>query len=93
MHKTSCCSLFARAHAHPHACTQDELLFKLSNAEGDITEDVALIESLEESKRVATEINEKVGLGLRELPPALQMLGPWSCERVCAPVRHSTEVV
>jgi hypothetical protein len=39
---------------------EDELLFKLSNAEGDITEDVALIESLEESKRVATEINEKV---------------------------------
>ena len=39
---------------------QDELLFKLSNAEGDITEDVALIESLEESKRVATEINERV---------------------------------
>lgn len=60
--------------AHPHPpCAQnteftiklkqleDELLFKLSNAEGDITEDVALIESLEESKRVATEINEKVG--------------------------------
>ncbi|KAJ9515913.1 hypothetical protein QJQ45_016901, partial [Haematococcus lacustris] len=39
---------------------EDELLYKLSNAEGDITEDVALIESLEESKRVATEINEKV---------------------------------
>lgn len=39
---------------------EDELLFKLSTAEGDITEDVALIESLEESKRVATEINEKV---------------------------------
>eukprot|EP00877_Chromochloris_zofingiensis_P015255 jgi/Chrzof1/9984/Cz04g22250.t1 len=39
---------------------EDELLYKLSTAEGDITEDVALIESLEESKRVATEINEKV---------------------------------
>ena len=40
---------------------EDDLLYKLSTAEGDITEDVALIESLEESKRVATEINEKVG--------------------------------
>ncbi|KAK9867723.1 hypothetical protein WJX84_004647 [Apatococcus fuscideae] len=39
---------------------EDELLFKLSAAEGDITEDVALIESLEESKRVADEISEKV---------------------------------
>jgi dynein heavy chain len=39
---------------------EDDLLYKLSTAEGDITEDVALIESLEESKRVATEINEKV---------------------------------
>eukprot|EP00878_Enallax_costatus_P020623 GHUV01021808.1.p1 GENE.GHUV01021808.1~~GHUV01021808.1.p1 ORF type:complete len:1441 (+),score=543.76 GHUV01021808.1:4290-8612(+) len=39
---------------------EDELLYKLSTAEGDITEDVALIESLEESKRVATEISEKV---------------------------------
>jgi hypothetical protein len=39
---------------------EDELLFKLSMAEGDITEDVALIESLEESKRIATDISEKV---------------------------------
>ena len=39
---------------------EDDLLYKLSAAEGDITEDVALIESLEESKRVANEINEKV---------------------------------
>lgn len=39
---------------------EDDLLYKLSAAEGDITEDVALIESLEESKRVATEITEKV---------------------------------
>ncbi|KAK9817742.1 hypothetical protein WJX72_001478 [[Myrmecia] bisecta] len=40
---------------------EDGLLYKLSAAEGDITEDVALIESLEESKRVADEITEKVG--------------------------------
>ncbi len=40
---------------------EDGLLFKLSNAEGDITEDVALIESLEDAKRVSAEISEKVG--------------------------------
>ena len=39
---------------------EDDLLHKLATAEGDITEDVDLIESLEESKRVATDINEKV---------------------------------
>lgn len=39
---------------------EDDLLYKLSAAEGDLTEDVALIESLEESKRVAEEISEKV---------------------------------
>ncbi|MEW5298846.1 MAG: hypothetical protein WDW36_001923 [Sanguina aurantia] len=39
---------------------EDELLYKLSTAEGDITEDVALIESLEDAKRVSSEINEKV---------------------------------
>ena len=39
---------------------EDSLLFKLSTAEGDITEDVELIESLEESKRVADDINAKV---------------------------------
>ncbi len=44
------------------ACLQleDDLLYKLSSAEGDMTEDLALIESLEESKRVADEISEKV---------------------------------
>ena len=41
---------------------EDGLLQKLSDAQGDLTEDVALIESLEESKRVASEISEKVGL-------------------------------
>ncbi len=56
---------------------EEQLLTKLSNAEGDITEDVALIESLEESKRVATEITEKVravaaSIGLQ--PPGLGFL-------------------
>ena len=39
---------------------EDDLLYKLSSAEGDMTEDLALIESLEENKRVADEISEKV---------------------------------
>ena len=32
---------------------EDNILYKLATAEGDITEDVELIEGLEESKRVA----------------------------------------
>ena len=43
-----------------HVQLEDDLLYKLSSAEGDMTEDLALIESLEESKRVADEISEKV---------------------------------
>lgn len=39
---------------------EDDLLYKLSAAEGDLTEDVELIESLEKSKRVAEEISQKV---------------------------------
>jgi dynein heavy chain len=39
---------------------EDTLLAKLADAEGDLTEDVVLIESLEESKRVADEIVVKV---------------------------------
>jgi len=38
---------------------EDHILYKLATAEGDITEDVALIEGLEESKRVADEISIK----------------------------------
>ena len=36
------------------------LLHKLANAEGDILEDIELIESLEYSKKLSTEIKEKV---------------------------------
>lgn len=36
------------------------LLFKLANAEGDILEDIELIESLEFSKKLSMEIGEKV---------------------------------
>jgi len=39
------------------------LLYKLANAKGDILEDIALIESLEYSKKLSTEINEKVEIG------------------------------
>jgi dynein heavy chain len=38
---------------------EDHILYKLATAEGDITEDVELIEGLEESKRVADEIGRK----------------------------------
>jgi len=41
---------------------EDNILFKLATAEGDITEDVILIEGLEEAKRVANEINAKAEL-------------------------------
>lgn len=40
---------------------EDGLLSKLSGAQGDLTEDEALIVSLEESKALADEISEKVG--------------------------------
>jgi len=39
---------------------ENDLLRKLAEAEGDITEDVALIESLEDAKRTSTDIQEKV---------------------------------
>lgn len=39
---------------------EDDLLYRLSTAEGDITENVELIESLEASKRLAMDIADKV---------------------------------
>lgn len=38
---------------------EDSILEKLANAEGDITEDVALIESLEETKKISMDIARK----------------------------------
>jgi dynein heavy chain len=38
---------------------EDEILDRLANAEGDITEDVDLIEGLEETKRISTDISKK----------------------------------
>lgn len=41
---------------------EDNILFKLAAAEGDITEDVALIQSLEETKRISDDIQQKSAL-------------------------------
>jgi dynein heavy chain len=38
------------------------LLKQLSEAEGDLTENIVLIESLEEAKRVSIDVNEKVAI-------------------------------
>lgn len=39
---------------------EDELLYKLANAKGDILDDIELIENLEYSKKLSVEIAEKV---------------------------------
>ncbi|CAG9313552.1 unnamed protein product [Blepharisma stoltei] len=39
---------------------EEDLLFKLTNAKGDILEDIELIENLETSKRIAGEVKEKM---------------------------------
>jgi dynein heavy chain len=39
---------------------EDQILYKLATAEGDITEDVELIEGLEEAKRISNDIAEKM---------------------------------
>merc|ERR1711871_32633 len=41
----------------------DNLLFRLANSEGDILEDIELIENLEETKKVSAEIEVKVAEG------------------------------
>ncbi len=41
---------------------EDNILYKLAEAQGDITEDVELIEGLEETKRMATDIQHKAAL-------------------------------
>jgi dynein heavy chain, axonemal len=41
---------------------ENSLLARLANAQGDILEDIELIENLEETKRTAIEIEEKVKL-------------------------------
>jgi hypothetical protein len=38
---------------------EDNILFKLATAQGDITEDVELIEGLESTKKIANEISIK----------------------------------
>ena len=39
---------------------EDEILFRLASAEGDITTDVALIEALEDAKRTSNDIQAKM---------------------------------
>jgi dynein heavy chain len=39
---------------------ENSLLLKLANAQGDILEDIELIENLEQTKRTAVDIEEKV---------------------------------
>merc|ERR1712072_202136 len=41
---------------------EKDLLYKLANAKGDILDDIALIENLEYSKKLSTEIGEKVAI-------------------------------
>eukprot|EP00804_Cyclotella_cryptica_P004521 CCRYP_006874-RA/>CCRYP_006874-RA protein AED:0.08 eAED:0.09 QI:0/0/0.5/1/0/0/2/139/4220 len=44
---------------------EDDILHKLATAEGDITENVALIEGLEETKRITDDIQQKSELALK----------------------------
>jgi len=44
---------------------EDDILSKLASSEGEITENVALIESLEETKRISDDIQQKSELGLK----------------------------
>merc|ERR1719316_1477589 len=43
---------------------EDGILEGLANAEGDVTENITLIENLEDAKRVATEISEKMAISV-----------------------------
>ena len=44
---------------------EDNLLFRLSNAQGDILQDVELIENLETTKQTSIEIGEQVLFGAK----------------------------
>ena len=44
---------------------EDDILHKLASSEGEITENVALIESLEETKRISDDIQQKSELALK----------------------------
>ena len=43
---------------------EDGILQQLAEAEGDVTENITLIENLEDAKRVATEIAEKMAVAV-----------------------------
>lgn len=39
---------------------EDDLLYRLATAKGDILDDIELIENLEKSKRISVEVGKKV---------------------------------
>ena len=51
---------------------EDDILKKLSSAEGDITEDIALIEGLEDAKRQSVDANERLAEG-REITKSINL--------------------
>ena len=58
---------------------EDDLLYSLSNSQGDILEDIALIEGLEESKRTSAEIKQKQALAAvteKEIETAMESYRP-----------------
>jgi len=61
---------------------EDGLLARLSSAEGDFLKDVALVESLENTKKVAAEISEKVAIATvteGEINVARELYRPAAC--------------
>lgn len=41
---------------------EDDLLYRLATAKGDILDDIELIENLEKSKRISVEVGKKVAI-------------------------------
>ena len=58
---------------------EDDLLYNLSNSQGDILEDIGLIEGLEQSKKTSTEIKQKQALAAvteKEIAAAMENYRP-----------------
>lgn len=41
---------------------EDDLLYRLATAQGDILDDIELIENLENSKKISVEVSKKVAI-------------------------------
>lgn len=41
---------------------EDDLLYRLATAQGDILDDIELIENLEKSKKISVEVSKKVAI-------------------------------